>query len=275
MIWREPASELRRLLRQLDARAGMLDPDTGNALVDGAMSPEDAPPDLRDLTLLMAELRAAPTEAELADAGAGVATLAAVIRTASPPPERRPAPARRPRRRARTVTAVLVGTMTLFGGLAAANALPGSVQRVTADVLGTVGVSVPSPRSDWVPKPPGRDEGPPAGPEPGVAGGSGTADKVTRVAATSVAPPTTPEPGHPGAADAGPDHGGEQAGAGEPPPAQDESDHADHGKADHAPHDGPGGPGGPDGNQFGAPPPDHGHDQSPGDGKGHGGPKTP
>ena len=76
-----------------------------------------------------------------------VAGLAAAIRRSS-------VDALRPRRTSMSkqrliqlAAASTVGVMTLFGGLAAANALPGAAQRVASDMLGKVGVSVPNPNS--------------------------------------------------------------------------------------------------------------------------------
>ena len=43
------------------------------------------------------------------------------------------------------VAVTAIGVASIFSGLAAANALPDSAQRVVSDVLGKVGVQVPSP----------------------------------------------------------------------------------------------------------------------------------
>jgi len=51
------------------------------------------------------------------------------------------------RRLASVAAACLVGGVSLFSGLAAANALPGAAQSVASDMLSKVGVSVPDPNS--------------------------------------------------------------------------------------------------------------------------------
>jgi hypothetical protein len=49
------------------------------------------------------------------------------------------------RRIGQLVTVGVIGGMTLLGGLAAANALPGFAQGIASDVLGQIGVTVPGP----------------------------------------------------------------------------------------------------------------------------------
>ena len=56
---------------------------------------------------------------------------------------RRPQVARR--RRLRVMTAALVSSVVVFGSLAAAGALPNGAQRLAANVLDQIGVTVPAP----------------------------------------------------------------------------------------------------------------------------------
>jgi hypothetical protein len=66
------------------------------------------------------------------------------LRPASGPRVHTTFPARRPRRtRLRPVAAVAAAGAVLFGGLASAGALPGPVQRATADVTSHVGIELP------------------------------------------------------------------------------------------------------------------------------------
>ena len=94
---------------------------------------------------------------------AAVASIAAMVEYRATATARKPTPA--VRRPFRLVTASLVGGLTLFGGLAAANALPGSVQGVASDMFDQVGVSVPAPSSN-------------AGDHPNVGGKSGITSNV-------------------------------------------------------------------------------------------------
>lgn len=66
------------------------------------------------------------------------------LRPASGPRVHTTFPARRPRRRGlRPVAAFATAGIVLFGGLATAGALPGPVQRATADVTAHVGIHLP------------------------------------------------------------------------------------------------------------------------------------
>jgi hypothetical protein len=160
--------EMQRLLRRMSHHDQLrIDGRTADRLLDGTMTSDDAPPRYRRVALAVEMLAEPATEAEMANEAGAVATIASMVRASAAPVAsawtpslvRRPAPA--PRRSLRLVTVTLVGGLTLFGGLAAANALPGAVQRVTAQVLEDVGVTVPSPD-------------PAAGDHPNVRGQSGS-----------------------------------------------------------------------------------------------------
>src|SRR5262249_32270342 len=66
------------------------------------------------------------------------------------------------RRRAATLVLAAVVGVGLLGGLAAANVLPRDAQSVAADVLDTVGVSVPNPDVHAFTNPPAVNSGPAA-----------------------------------------------------------------------------------------------------------------
>jgi hypothetical protein len=135
-----------RLLTRTDRWDAVLDPDTAERLLDGRLPVDDAPPDGRALARLIEMTGAAPTERELSRQSEAVAVLAAAIRRSSVDAPR-PRSSRSKPRIMQLAAASTVGVMTLFGGLAAANALPGAAQSVASDILQNVGVSVPSPDS--------------------------------------------------------------------------------------------------------------------------------
>jgi hypothetical protein len=103
-----------------------------------------------------------------------------------------PAPAAHSRRRARRpLAAAFVGGAVLFGGLAAAGALPAPLQRVTADVGARVGIDLPVPdRAEPAPAPRPAGSRPPLASRPG----SGAASSGARGSSTpgSTAPTVTP-----------------------------------------------------------------------------------
>jgi hypothetical protein len=119
-----------------------LESRTAERLLRGAIGPEDAPPEYRQVAQLFQDL--VPAAGPPGDDAAAVATLAETIR-ANPAPA--PAPARRRRSlfaRCKLAVVGLTGALSLTTGLAAANALPGPAQAAASDVLETVGVNVPA-----------------------------------------------------------------------------------------------------------------------------------
>jgi hypothetical protein len=125
----------------------VLDPDTAERLLAGRLLLDDAPPDARAVTQVINRLAVAPTAAELEHETAAVSAIAAAVRQSAPT---RP-PATAPMGRLRImpmVAACVLGATTLFGGLAAANALPRPAQRVAAGVFGSFGVSIPTGTTD-------------------------------------------------------------------------------------------------------------------------------
>jgi hypothetical protein len=140
-----PTGDMRRLLTLIETQGSNLDPNTAERLLNGQLPVEDAPPDAQGVARVIAAVAAAPSERELAVESETVATLTAIIReqsVAAPKSRRTPMSKQRITQLAAAGT---VGVMTLFGGLAAANALPGAAQGVASDMLAKVGVSVPSP----------------------------------------------------------------------------------------------------------------------------------
>jgi hypothetical protein len=146
------SEEMERLLRYLGA-CDPLELDTGTAdrLLDGAMDSDDAPRAYAPVATAFATLRAAPTAAELSGEAQAVSRIAQVIAAdtiayhESHRARSRRVRRTRSRRRAATLALAAVIGVGLFGGLAAANALPRGAQSVAAQVLDTVGLSVPDP----------------------------------------------------------------------------------------------------------------------------------
>ena len=142
-----PMGDMRRLLTLMDTRDSVLDPNTAERLLNGELPVDDAPPDAKMVARVIALVEAAPTDAELAKQSEAVAVLAATIRHASVDAFTPRRTSMNKQRITQLAAAGTVGVMTLFGGLAAANALPGAAQSVASDMLAKVGVSVPSPNS--------------------------------------------------------------------------------------------------------------------------------
>lgn len=123
-----------------------LDADTAERLVRRAVDAGDAPPEYRDVALILHALRDVPESSEWAGEPAAVARIAAaVVVGRRPPPTRRVRRARRsPARVARLATAaVAAAVLCLTGVFASAGALPEPAQNAASTVLGTVGISVP------------------------------------------------------------------------------------------------------------------------------------
>ena len=113
-----------------------LDRDTAERLLDGSLSPDDAPPGYGPVAAVLAAASAAPGSAELAgedDARARYAATSAAAAAAAPA------------RPSRAVVAVVAVTLVLGGtaSAAAVGRLPGPAQDAVADALDGVGVSIP------------------------------------------------------------------------------------------------------------------------------------
>ena len=125
-----------------------LDPQTAERLIDGR--PGALPPGAVEVAHVLEAARRAATESDLSSMDATVAAMRAVIapdhdrvRAASPVPSRRRALSPLPR----LVAASVAGLTVLFGGLAAAGALPSAAQNPVADIVSHVGIDLPRPAS--------------------------------------------------------------------------------------------------------------------------------
>lgn len=141
-----PSHEMDRdlsLLRRSDPLR--VDDGTADRLLSGTMAPDDAPPAYQAVAALFAALTAGPSPAERLDEGQSVTFIARrLAQGAASSPTARTSEMNRGRR-LRVAAATLMGSVTLFAGLASANALPSAAQAIASDMLRQVGVSVPNP----------------------------------------------------------------------------------------------------------------------------------
>jgi hypothetical protein len=112
------SAELKRLLATPDLDPLALDGDTAEQLLDGELSPDQAPPGYAEVAALLAATVAAPSPAELAGREAALAELRAVTRPRRVAVPRGVGKAGR-RRRTGLMVAVAVGALST-GGIAAA-----------------------------------------------------------------------------------------------------------------------------------------------------------
>jgi len=127
-----------------------LDDGTVEALLRGAVSPDDAPPELRHAAALVASARRGPEGDELRGADAAVAGFAVAALHAAGTPDH---PRRRPMRRklmSARVLAIAAPVALLGAGTAAAaaDALPAPAQAAASSALAHLDVSVPNPNDN-------------------------------------------------------------------------------------------------------------------------------
>jgi hypothetical protein len=137
--------EMPRTLRRDDRF--WIDEGTAERILAGSMGRDDVPPAYRSVAVALDRLRSAPLRREWR--GESRVVTAMVGSLASPAFESsRAAPsARRGSRRIAAVSAAVVGSVSLFTGLAAADALPGAAQSVASEVLSHLGVHVNNPNA--------------------------------------------------------------------------------------------------------------------------------
>ena len=203
-----PDSEMQQLFRRLGRYDALrLDDATVDRLLAGTTSADDAPPAYRRVAQVITLAAGAETRLELDGEREAVAAIAARLeeqRVAEPPVLR---PKKR-RRFAQAGIASLAGGAILFGGLAAAGALPGPAQRVAADLLDTVGVSVPDPNGNTVDHPDEVRKSDSPEQESGPRGEESTTSEITNSGVTNSGVPnsgvpTTTSPSPTAGADAG------------------------------------------------------------------------
>jgi hypothetical protein len=132
----------------MEARDEVLDEGTAERMLQGRLPIDDAPPRYRGVAHAIALAGGEATDAELCGSTEAVSVIAASLRREADREALIPRRSSMSKRRLTQFAAAgMVGSMSLFGGLAAANALPGAAQSVASDVLSKVGVDVPSPNS--------------------------------------------------------------------------------------------------------------------------------
>jgi hypothetical protein len=121
-----------------------LDPQTAERLIDGHAG--DLPPGAAGVVSVLEAARRVTTESDLSGMDATMAAMRAVLvpdqagpQAASPVRRRIPSPL------PRLVAASAAGFTVLFGGLAAAGALPSVAQNPVADFVSHVGIDLPRP----------------------------------------------------------------------------------------------------------------------------------
>jgi hypothetical protein len=127
-----------------------LDPQLAERLIEGRANPADLPPAAAPVAAVLEATRRAATQGDDSQMASTIAAMRAVLvpdgqegREASPVPVRRRVPLPLPK----LVAAGTAGFAVLFGGLAAAGALPAAAQRPVADLAAHVGIELPRPAS--------------------------------------------------------------------------------------------------------------------------------
>jgi hypothetical protein len=127
-----------------------LDPQLAERLIEGRADAAHLPPGAAGAAAVVDAARRAATEGDDSRMAATVAAMRAVLvpegegaPAAAPRPARRTVPAPLPR----IVAAGTAGLAVLFGGLAAAGALPAAAQKPVADLAAHVGIDLPKPAS--------------------------------------------------------------------------------------------------------------------------------
>jgi hypothetical protein len=151
------SAELKRLLATPDPDPLALDGDTAERLLDGELSPDQAPPGYAEVAALLAATVAAPSPAELAGREVAMAELRTVTRPRRVAVPRGVGKAGR-RRRTGLVVAVAVGALT--GGVAAGATghVPDPIRDAARRIFATGTDATPNPSPN-----PGRPPAPHAG----------------------------------------------------------------------------------------------------------------
>jgi len=121
-----------------------VDDGTAERLLRGDVTADDAPPSYRRVATMLTSLTADANTTELSDEGKAVDAISRRIAAAAPSTDTG-STKMTIRRRLQLAGVTLVGGAMLLSGLGVAGALPGAAQGAASDVLGTVGISVPSP----------------------------------------------------------------------------------------------------------------------------------
>lgn len=131
-----------------------IDPQLAERLIEGRASGE-LPPGAAAVARLLGAARRAATESDDSGMATTVAAMRAVLVSEGAGQATAPVPARRrvPSPLPRLMAAGAAGLAVLFGGLAAAGALPAAAQKPVADLASHVGIELPRPANDTSPNP--------------------------------------------------------------------------------------------------------------------------
>ncbi len=134
---------MRRLFALMNSPDRPLDDGTAERMLRGSLSRDDAPPEYRVVVDALRQVVQPPPRDLTHESQAVAAITQRIVPSADAGGT---GWARLGRRRITQLAAAgTLGAVSLFGGLAAANALPGAAQGVASDMLARVGVTVPGP----------------------------------------------------------------------------------------------------------------------------------
>jgi hypothetical protein len=128
-----------------------LDPRTVERLIEGRLAADDLPPGARGAAQVLGAARLAATQRDLTALDATVAAMAAAAAAAAGGQQRTPEPAASPAASGsrasspfpKLLAGSAAGLTVLFGGLAAAGALPSAAQNPVAEIVSHVGIDLP------------------------------------------------------------------------------------------------------------------------------------
>jgi hypothetical protein len=128
-------------------RRASVDAHTADRLLDGLISPEDAPAGFAGVARVVIAARRPASDSELADEDRAVAEAVRLLATLAGEPHHLRQRIRPRRRflRVKVVALAVVGAVLGTSGLAVAGVLPEPAQKVAANVLSKVGIHVPGP----------------------------------------------------------------------------------------------------------------------------------
>jgi hypothetical protein len=177
-----------------------VDPKLAERLIEGRASSADVPAAAAAAGHVLAAARRAATESDDSGTAATVAAMRAIL---APGADSAPVPVRTMRRVAaplpRLIAAGAAGLAVLFGGLAAAGALPAGAQNPVADLASHVGIELPRPSSDTKPpETPVAETTTTSSTTPTTVVPGETPTTVARTSETTVTAPPCPPPSYDG-----------------------------------------------------------------------------
>ena len=135
--------DMNRLFDLFDAQDDLLDGTTAERLLRADLAVDDAPPAYRDVTQALRLLTVAPEVVDHEREVRAVSAIARLIREGGVQAAPIWTAPRRERRLTQLVAVGAIGALSVFTGLASANALPDPAQHLAATVLEKIGINVP------------------------------------------------------------------------------------------------------------------------------------